>query len=197
MTARGLPACAAACHVPISFCLHQRGLIPSARWNVTTEHPKYHLSPPALKNTDIFQQCITPLLPQQQTSGFLEEPHVPTHTLVSHHLTTLCFLLLATTISLRLFAKGLLLLLIVPWESEAKCVNGKGGGRRLKWSLVLHNSPLSLAVLGSLLSSFHLQKPGCWPQHNIATGEREEEGLTFIYFSAIIRIMSGGKSINT
>lgn len=144
------------------------------------------------------QRSITPLLPQEQISGFGGAiRHVPMHTFVSHHLTTLCFLLLATTVLLRLFAKGLLLLLIVQWEPEAKCVNGKGGGRRPKWSLVVHNSPLSLAILGSLSSSFHLRKPGCWPQHNIATGEREEEGLTFIYFSAIIRIMSGGKSINT
>lgn len=44
---------------------------------------------------------------------------------------------------------------------------------------------------------FTYKKSGCLPQHNIATGEREEEGLTFIYFSAIIRIMSGGKRINT
>lgn len=61
----------------------------------------------------------------------------------------------------------------------------------------MHDPPLSLAVLGPLPSSFHLRKPGCSPQHNIAMGKREEEGLTFIYFSAIIRIMSGGKSINT
>lgn len=48
---------AAACCVLISFCLHQRRWIPSAHWNVTTEHPKkYYLSPHALKRTDIFQQ---------------------------------------------------------------------------------------------------------------------------------------------
>lgn len=46
---------AAACRVLISFFLCQRGWILSARWNVTTEHPKkYHF--PLLKKTDIFQQ---------------------------------------------------------------------------------------------------------------------------------------------
>lgn len=55
---------AAACRVPISFCLPQRRWIPSACWNVTTEHPKKHrLSPRVLKNTDIFQQehSVAPL----------------------------------------------------------------------------------------------------------------------------------------
>lgn len=156
------------------------------------------------KQTFFQQEHSTASLPcshrnehQERDSWRSHQTHLPMHTLVSHHLTILCFLLLATTIFLRLFAKGLLFLLIVQREPEAKCVNGKGGGKRSKWSLVVHNSPLSLAVWGSLLSSFHLWKPGCLPQHNIATGKREEEGLTFIYFSAIIRIMSGGKSINT
>lgn len=98
--------------------------------------------------------------------------HVSTHTLVSHHLTALSFLLLATSILLRLFAKGLLLLLVVQRGPEAKHINGKGGGRRLKQTLAVHDPPLSLAVLGPFPSSFYLGKRGCSPQHNIAMGQR-------------------------